>query len=75
VKELIEFIAKSLVNDPTEVRVEEQDRRDHVFIELSVSKEDMGRVIGHHGRIANAMRSLLRAAASRHDKRASLDIT
>lgn len=73
-KDLIEFIAKSLVDDPTEVRVEEQDRHEHVLIELSVAKEDMGRVIGRHGRIANAMRSLLRAAASRHDKRASLDI-
>lgn len=71
---MIEFIAKSLVNDPTEVRVEEQDRREHVIIELSVAKEDMGRVIGRHGRIANAMRSLLRASASREDKRASLDI-
>jgi predicted RNA-binding protein YlqC (UPF0109 family) len=74
VKELIEFIAKSLVDDPTEVRVEEYDRREHVIIELSVAKEDMGRVIGRHGRIANAMRSLLRASASREDKRASLDI-
>jgi predicted RNA-binding protein YlqC (UPF0109 family) len=73
-KELIEFIAKSIVDDPTEVRVDARSSRDYVRVELSVAKEDMGRVIGRNGRIANAMRALLRAKASRQDKRASLDI-
>lgn len=73
-KELIEFIAKSIVDDPTEVQVDERSSRDFVRVELSVAKEDMGRVIGRNGRIANAMRALLRAKASRQDKRASLDI-
>lgn len=73
-KELIEYIAKSLVDDPSQVRaVERRDRRE-TRIELHVAEEDMGRVIGRNGRVANAMRALLRAAASRRGQRASLDI-
>lgn len=73
-KALIEYIAKSLVDDPTEVRVTEDVRRGGVRIELSVADEDMGRVIGRGGRVANAMRALLRVAAEREGKRATLDI-
>lgn len=73
-KSLIEYIAKSLVDDPTEVRVREQPQRGGVRIELSVADEDMGRVIGRGGRVANAMRALLRVAASREGTRATLDI-
>jgi predicted RNA-binding protein YlqC (UPF0109 family) len=74
VKELIEYIAKSLVDDPTEVKVTEHLVRGGVRLELSVAEEDMGRVIGRAGRVANAMRSLLRVAASRKGVRATLDI-
>lgn len=73
-KALIEFIAKSLVDDPTQVYVTERDQRKDINIQLSVAEEDMGRVIGRHGRVANAMRILLRIAASRKGIRATLDI-
>jgi predicted RNA-binding protein YlqC (UPF0109 family) len=73
-KELIEFIAKSLVDDPSEVYVRVQNRRDGVHLELSVADEDMGRVIGRGGRVANAMRALLRVSASQQGVRSSLDI-
>jgi predicted RNA-binding protein YlqC (UPF0109 family) len=73
-KELIEYIAKSLVDDPSEVYVRVQTRRDEVHLELSVADEDMGRVIGRGGRVANAMRALLRVAASQQGVRSSLDI-
>jgi predicted RNA-binding protein YlqC (UPF0109 family) len=73
-KELIEFIAKSLVDDPSEVYVRAHTQRDTVHLELSVADEDMGRVIGRGGRVANAMRALLRVAASQKGVRASLDI-
>lgn len=73
-KSLIEFIAKSLVNDPTQVKVMEYSQRRNVRITLSVADEDMGRVIGRKGRVANAMRTLLRVAASRRGNRVSLDI-
>ncbi len=73
-KSLIEFIAKSLVDDPTEVVVTERSRRKDVLLLLSVAEEDMGRVIGRNGRVASAMRTLLRVAASRKGVRSSLDI-
>jgi hypothetical protein len=73
-KALIEFIAKSLVDDPTQVYVTERDQRKDINLQLSVAEEDMGRVIGRHGRVANAMRTLLRIAASRNGIRATLDI-
>jgi predicted RNA-binding protein YlqC (UPF0109 family) len=73
-KSLIEFIAKSLVDDPTQVKVMEYTQRRNVRITLSVADEDMGRVIGRKGRVANAMRTLLRVAASRRGDRVSLDI-
>jgi predicted RNA-binding protein YlqC (UPF0109 family) len=74
VQELIEFIARSLVDDPTQVYVNQVRQGANVDIRLQVSKEDMGRVIGKSGRVANAMRLLLRVAAAREGKRASLDI-
>lgn len=73
-KPLIEYIAKSLVDDPTEVVVKEQRRGRSVRLELSVADEDMGRVIGRNGRVANAMRSLLRVTAAGEDARVTLDI-
>jgi hypothetical protein len=74
VKELVEYIAKSLVDDPTEVRVVEKRDRREIRIELRVAEADMGRIIGRNGRVANAIRALMRAAGSRHGQRASLDI-
>ena len=74
VKALIEFIARSLVAAPTEVRVVERARQGEVRLELHVAEEDMGRVIGRAGRVANAMRALLRVAAAQRGIRANLDI-
>lgn len=73
-KDLIEFIAKSLVDDPTEVVVRAHEREDTVRFELTVGEADMGRVIGRGGRVANAMRALLRVSAARQGMRATLDI-
>jgi predicted RNA-binding protein YlqC (UPF0109 family) len=74
VQDLIEYIALSLVDDPLQVRVSQYQRGPNVDIRLQVAKEDMGRVIGKNGRVANSMRNLLRVAAAREGKRASLDI-
>ena len=73
-KELIEYIASSLVDDPTQVHVKQDRVGGKVRLELWVAKEDMGRVIGKSGRVANAMRLLLRVAAAREGKQASLDV-
>jgi predicted RNA-binding protein YlqC (UPF0109 family) len=74
VKELIEYIARSLVDDPTQVQVSQSRGGSKVYLELHVAKEDMGRVIGKSGRVANAMRLLLRVAAAREGKQAVLDV-
>lgn len=73
-KELIEYIARSLVEDPNQVIVNSERLGGKVRLELSVAKEDMGRVIGKGGRVANAMRVLLRVAAAREGKQAVLDV-
>jgi len=73
-KALIEYIARSLVDDPTEVRVTEKQERGEIQLELEVAAEDMGRVIGRSGRVASAMRTLLRVAAVKSGVRATLDI-
>jgi predicted RNA-binding protein YlqC (UPF0109 family) len=73
-KALIEFIAKSLVEHPEEVRVSQSGSGSRVRIELSVSKDDMGRVIGKSGKVANSIRTLLRVAAEREGKQATLDV-
>ena len=73
-KELISFIATSLVDDPTQVSVEQTRRGSQIVLRLQVAKEDMGRVIGRSGRVANAMRILLRVAAAQEGKRATLDV-
>ncbi len=74
-KELIEYIAKALVDDPSQVYVEEIVRSRQIVYQLHVAPEDMGRVIGKGGRVANAMRTLLRVAAVRKGKRAVLEIS
>ena len=73
-KELAEYIARSLVDSPDEVEVREYISGRNVDLELSVAKEDMGRVIGKRGRVANAIRALLRVAAEREGKKVSLDV-
>ncbi len=73
-KELIEFIAASLVDDPTQIEVTQARRGPATVLRLKVAKEDMGRVIGKSGRVANAMRILLRVAAAREGKQVSLDV-
>ncbi|MCK4832575.1 MAG: KH domain-containing protein [Anaerolineales bacterium] len=73
-KELIEYIAKSLVDDPASVQVSEIEGASSVILELRVAPEDMGRVIGRGGKVANAMRTLLRVVAAKQGKRASLEI-
>lgn len=73
-RELVEYVAKALVDHPDQVRVEEIMGARSIVYELSVAPPDMGRVIGKHGRVANAMRSLLRVASMRSGKRAVLEI-
>jgi hypothetical protein len=73
-QELIEYIAKSLVDDPTQVEVSQYRRGAQVLLNQRVAKEDMGRIIGKGGRVAGAMRTLLRVAAAQEGKRATLDI-
>ena len=73
-KELIAYIARALVDHPEEVQVEEIDEARSIIYELRVAPSDMGRVIGKNGRVANAIRSLLRVAATRSGKRAILEI-
>lgn len=73
-KELIEYIALSLVDDATQVHVKQEKTGNKVRLELKVAREDMGRVIGKSGRVATAMRVLLRVAAAREGKQANLEI-
>jgi predicted RNA-binding protein YlqC (UPF0109 family) len=73
-KELVEVIAKALVENPEAVVVTERDSDRTTIIELSVAPEDMGKVIGKQGRIAKAIRSVVKAAASRSDKKVVVDI-
>ena len=73
-KELILFIAKSLVDKPDEVEVEDFDEDGATVYELTVAEDDLGKVIGKQGRTARAMRQLLQAASSKQHKRAVLEI-
>jgi predicted RNA-binding protein YlqC (UPF0109 family) len=73
-KALTEYIAKSLVEHPDEVAVDEIRHGNRVTLELSVAKDDMGRVIGKGGRVANAIRTLLRVAAEREGNQVTLDV-
>jgi predicted RNA-binding protein YlqC (UPF0109 family) len=73
-RELVEFLARSIVDHPDDVEVEEEEDGDFLVYHLYVHDEDMGKVIGREGRIANAMRSLLKVAAARNGVRVSLEI-
>ncbi|HEX16017.1 MAG: KH domain-containing protein [Deltaproteobacteria bacterium] len=73
-RELIEFIAKALVDNPDQVKVTEIEGEKTSVIELSVAKEDLGKIIGKQGRTARAMRTILSAASTKNNKRAVLEI-
>ena len=73
-KELVEIIAKSLVDHPESVVVTETTDNDSINIELTVAPEDMGKVIGRGGRIAKSIRTVVKAAASKGDKKVIVDI-
>jgi len=73
-REMVEYIVKQIVDNPEEVKVEEVKGEKVILLEVSVAKEDMGKVIGKGGRIATALRTLLGAAAAKLKKRAMLEI-
>ena len=73
-KELIEFIAKQIVNNPDAVVVTEEQTENGIVVKLQVADEDKGRVIGKQGRIAEAMRTLIRVKAAKQETRATLEI-
>ncbi|MGN0164563.1 MAG: KH domain-containing protein [Lachnospiraceae bacterium] len=73
-KELVEFIAKSLVSHPDQVVVTETQNDRNILIELRVAPEDMGKIIGKQGRIAKAIRVVVKAAATMDDKKVTVDI-
>ncbi len=73
-KELLEKIAKSLVNNPDEVNVTEVEENQSLVLELRVAEEDMGKVIGKQGRIARAIRVVIKAAAIKENKRVVVEI-
>ncbi len=73
-KELVEFIARSIVNQPDAVKVEEETNEEGTTLKLSVADEDKGRIIGKQGRIAEAMRTLLRVKAAKAGTKVRLEI-
>lgn len=72
--ELVEYLAKSLVDEPDEVKVNEVESDKTILIELTVAPDDMGKVIGKQGRIAKAMRTVVKAAATKQNKRVVIEI-
>jgi hypothetical protein len=72
--ELLAYLARQLVDEPDAVRVEEEERDDTVVIRLFVAKEDVGKVIGRQGRIARALRAIVRAGGARQRRRLILEI-
>jgi hypothetical protein len=75
-KELVEYIARTIASNPDAVKVTEEVEEDgHIFIRLEVAPEDKGKVIGREGRVAQVMRTLLRVAAIKEDSHATLEIT
>jgi predicted RNA-binding protein YlqC (UPF0109 family) len=74
VEELVEFLARGLVDQPDEVRVVRSEREGTVVLELHVAPDDVGKVIGRQGRIARALRTIVRASGARSNERALLEI-
>ena len=73
-KELVEFIVKSLVDSPEQVQVHEFDDRSGTIVEVSVAQPDMGRIIGKSGRVINSIRSIVKVAAAKKGQRVSVEI-
>ena len=73
-KELVEFIARSLVDDPESVSVTEIETEQLTTFEIEVSPDDAGKLIGRQGRIVKAIRSVVRASAARHGKRVAVEV-
>jgi len=72
--DIVDYLARALVDNPDEVRVTESGDRDHVKVRLDVAEDDWGKVIGKGGRIASSMRALVKVAAVREDVRVNLEI-
>ena len=73
-RELVEVLAQSLVDHPEEFTVQETEKDNEILLELKVAQEDMGKVIGKQGRIAKAIRAVVKAAASKTDKKVIVEI-
>ena len=73
-QELVEYIAKSLVDRPEEVRVSLEEKEDVTVLHLSVAKEDLGKIIGRQGRTARALRTLVNAASAKQERRCILEV-
>lgn len=73
-KELVEVIASALVDNPEEIEVTETEDENQIVLSLKVAPDDMGKVIGKQGRIAKSIRSVVKAAASKIDKKVDVDI-
>ena len=73
-QELVEYLAKSLVDNPDQVKVKSTEKEGSVTIELSVAESDMGKVIGKQGRIAKAIRTVVKAASAREHKKYTVEI-
>ena len=74
VKDLAEYLIKSLADHPEKVEIEEREEDDTVLIELKISPDDIGKIIGKNGNTINAIRTVLQTAASSHKKRARLEV-
>lgn len=73
-QDLLEFLAKSIVDDPKQVFVDEYRNGKTIQLDLQVGKADIGRVIGKHGRVANSLRSILKVVAARNGKQVTMDV-
>ncbi|MBL6722694.1 MAG: KH domain-containing protein [Candidatus Margulisbacteria bacterium] len=73
-KELVEYIVRSLVDNPEDVSVNETSGSSVIILEISVGSTDIGKVIGKEGRIANAIRTIVKAAAAKSDKKVTVEI-
>ena len=73
-KDLVEYLVKSLADHPEEVSLQEHEEDDTIFMELKISPDDLGKIIGKSGNTINAIRTVVQAAASSHKKRIKLDV-
>lgn len=73
-KELVEYLVKSLADHPEEVSLTEHEEDDTIFMELKIASDDVGKIIGKSGNTINAIRTVVQAAASSHKKRVKLDV-